>query len=129
MQAVNGYYNCVAWAAGSTDKWWWPDRMEQIYWPPNIPRRVTIEHFVAAFETLGYTPCGDERPEQGFEKVALFAKQGMPTHAARQLPSGKWTSKLGREEDIAHVLDALIGGQYGEIAQVLRRPSPNRTQT
>jgi hypothetical protein len=26
-------YNCIAWAAGKDDKWWWPDKNNQYYWP------------------------------------------------------------------------------------------------
>jgi hypothetical protein len=35
-----------------------------------------------------------------------------PTHAARQLPSGRWTSKLVLREDIEHDLHALSGEAY-----------------
>ena len=113
-------YNCVAWAVGFTELWWWPDQMEQSYWPPGAPRRVTVEDFTEVFRALGYTPCADDRPEPGFEKVALFAKEGIPTHAARELPNGTWTSKLGPGEDIEHVLEALVGDQYGDVVAVLR---------
>jgi hypothetical protein len=38
----------------------------------------------------------------------------IPTHMARQLPNGAWTSKCGPEEDITHfTLDALE--TYGTI--------------
>ncbi|MCI0637958.1 MAG: hypothetical protein L0Y72_23715 [Gemmataceae bacterium] len=40
----------------------------------------------------------------------------MPTHAARQLPTGRWSSKLGPSEDIEHDLHALEGEIYGTIA-------------
>ena len=103
--------------------------MGQFYWPPGVPRRATVEDFTGAFRTLGYTPCADDRPEPGFEKVALFAKEGIPTHAARQLPNGSWTSKLGPAEDIEHVLEALVGDQYGEVVAVLRRQRADGRQT
>ena len=43
------------------------------------------------------------------------------THAARQLPSGKWTSKLGDADDIEH--NTLEGGMrflacYGTAKQI-----------
>ena len=57
------------------------------------------------------------------EKVALFVRpDGTPTHAARQLRDGRWTSKLGRDRDISHkmVVD-LAGEAYGEPAAYLKR--------
>jgi hypothetical protein len=64
--------------------------------------------------------------ETGLEKVAIFAKGETALHVARQLPSGKWTSKIGRWEDIEHDLLALEGERYGEVAQIMQRgvPSP-----
>jgi hypothetical protein len=58
------------------------------------------------------------------EWVALFASaDGNYTHAARQLPSGKWTSKLGTWEDIEHdSVEAVGGGAYGELVARLFRP-------
>src|SRR5437660_11343200 len=91
-------YNCIAWAVGDTTQWWWPIEAalrRRFYWPPGIPREETLEAFRQAFATLGYGACNDDRLEPGYEKVALFALMGAPKHAARQLPSGRWTSKLG----------------------------------
>ena len=83
--------------------------------------------FVSAFATLGYEITGQEEPEPGIERVALFATaDGTVTHAARQLPSGIWTSKLGRGEDIEHLLRALEGEEYGRVVQVLRRAATAR---
>ena len=83
----------------------------------------TIEAFVDAFWTLGYVPCEDGRHEPGYEKVALYAFDGTPTHAARQLTDGRWSSKLGRSVDIAHTPDALDGPVYGAIVLYLCRVS------
>src|SRR5262245_4177652 len=109
-------YNCIAWAAGHIDAWWWPVGSGDIYWPEAAPREATIEAFRVAFITLGYTECASENLETGYEKVALFAHaQGRPTHAARQLPNGRWTSELGRREDIEHALHDLGGDLYGTV--------------
>jgi hypothetical protein len=60
--------------------------------------------------------------EPGFEKVALIVDaRGVPTHAARQLPTGRWTSNLGAWEDIEHELHALEGHAYGIVALLLTR--------
>ena len=120
-------YNCVAWAAGDTRQVWWPveaTRLQRVYWPAGVPREETLEAFRQAFETLGYVVCDDDRLEAGFEKVARFALLGVPRHAARQLPSGRWTSKLGGWEDIEHGLHDLTGMAYGSVVLVLKRPLP-----
>jgi hypothetical protein len=120
-------YNCVAWAAGDTTDWWWsdePDNPDSAYWPPGVARVATLDAFREAFASLGYEVCDDDRYEPGFEKVALFALAGEPKHAARQLPSGRWTSKLGPMEDIEHALHDLTGTAYGAVALVMRRPLP-----
>ena len=84
---------------------------------------MTLEAFCEAFATIGCERCFDDVFEPAFEKVAIFVDQsGVPSHAARQLPTGKWTSKLGRMEDIEHELRALEGGTYGSVALILRRP-------
>lgn len=81
----DGDYNCIAWAAGDTYLWWWPGRdVRKEYWPPEAPRERTLDAFVAAFASLGYTPCDGELAEAGHERIALFAgEDGRPTHASR----------------------------------------------
>ena len=62
--------------------------------------------------------------DPGFETVALFGDGVFYTHAARQLPDGKWTSKLGREEDIEHhAAEDVAGGVYEDVVQFMRRPA------
>ena len=118
-------YNCIAWAAGDTRKWWWPDPSPFAFWPVSIPRENTLQRFVEAFRTLGYEPCDSPELEPNMEKVAIYSDEdGLPTHAARQLETGAWTSKLGREEDIEHQeLAGVEGQEYGHVAQVMRRPA------
>jgi hypothetical protein len=122
-------YNCIAWAAGDTRKWWWPSRdVAKEYWPPGVPRERTRAAFVAVFASLGYTECEGELPETGYEKIALFADAAdRPTHAARQKPNGRWSSKLGKAEDIEHELHTLEGVLYGSVVLILKRPAVDRT--
>ncbi|MBD2357158.1 hypothetical protein H6G41_21460 [Tolypothrix sp. FACHB-123] len=117
-------YNCVGWAAEDDQNWWWPDIQNLHYWPPGVPREETIEAFKQAFRTLGYEVCENDVLEEGFQKIAIYANSNkVPTHVARQLPSGKWTSKLGQDEDIEHNnLQGLTGQPgYGEVACIMRR--------
>ncbi len=116
-------YNCVAWAAEEEDRWWWPDTMSQAYWPNGIPRARSLESFMTAFSTLGYAICADGNPEEGFQKIAIYADSlGRPTHVARQLGEAGWTSKLGKGIDIGHELDGLKGTKYGAVVQFMKRP-------
>ncbi len=125
-------YNCIAWAAGDTRRWWWPGvppEDEGYFWPPGAGDEETLDAFVAAFATLGYSPCEGGQAEECWEKVALFANaEGVPTHAARQRPDGSWTSKLGRLEDIGHPLRGLEGEDYGRVVRILRRPRVSTIQ-
>ena len=115
-------YNCIAWAAGDDTRFWWPHVMGSGYWPSGVPRETTLEAFTAAFESLGYEVCRTAQLEGGYEKVAIFADGGTPTHAARQLASGLWTSKLGNDVDIQHVLDGVEGAWYGKVVRFMKRP-------
>jgi hypothetical protein len=115
-------YNCIAWAAEVTDDWWWPDPMGVSTWPATARREETVVAFEEAFQTLGYVAGADDSIEPGFGKVALYALENVPKHAARQLPNGRWTSKLGELEDVEHVLDGLNGTWYGTVASILKRP-------
>lgn len=96
-------YNCIAWAAEDDTKRWDIDPYGIYYWPPAVPRRRSIEEVTSVFESIGYETCNDESVEPGFKKIAIYADSSdLPTHVARQLPNGKWTSKLGDFEDVEH---------------------------
>jgi len=99
--------------------------MGRYYWPPGVQREQTLEAFFAAFQTKGYERCDDSSLEIGFEKLAIYATpDGTPTHAARQLPNGKWTSKLGDLEDIEHdALESISGPEYGSAVAYMVRKS------
>lgn len=116
-------YNCIAWAAGDTEAWWEPDPLYLYFWPDGIPREYSLDAYVYAYETVGYTVC--QRPELAdcCEKVAIYVNpNGKPTHAARQLNNGRWTSKLGKLEDIEHnTLEGLYGQTYGAVAVFMKR--------
>ena len=118
-------YNCIAWAVGDTGRWWWPgpDITDQ-YWPKEVEREATPAAFEAVFASLGFVRCDQEEPESGFEKIALFVNaHGKPTHVARQMPNGRWSSKLGSMQDIEHALHDLEGTVYGSVVQMLKRPT------
>jgi hypothetical protein len=112
-------YNCIAWAVGDTTAWWC--HLPGYRWP-NVERNPTVENLVAMFAKMGYQICDSACLENGFEKVALYEKAGLWTHASRQLPNGRWSSKLGREEDIEHAMpDDLSGVLYGTVHCIMRK--------
>ena len=81
---------------------------------------------MTAFEELflaeGWQETTERGPEDGFEKIALYTLNGIPTHACRLLDSGMWTSKLGLNIDLSHEVDELEGPEYGQIAKIYRKP-------
>lgn len=118
---IDPAYNCIAWAAEGDRRWWWPGAPPIGFWPPDVADEPTVAAFEALFVQLGYAPCETGELEEGFEKVAIYSKEGEVTHAARQLVSGRWTSKLGRNIDIEHTLRGLEGPTYGEVVRFLKR--------
>src|SRR5712671_513347 len=96
-------YNCIAWVAGDTRRWWSPNI--QYYWPAGVPRTNSIDAFVQAFGTIGYVECNDSECaapplESGVDRIALYALNGIPKHAARQIDASTWTSKMGSNIDM-----------------------------
>jgi hypothetical protein len=123
-------YNCIAHAVGDNQQWWWPDHLGmvgyKVYWPSGVSCEVTLEAFIDAFKTKDFMPCEEMNTdlEPGYQKAVLYVDQDTnePTHAALQLASGAWTSKLGDWEDIEHAsLSGLECSAYGKIAKVLKR--------
>ena len=118
-------YNCFAWAGHYTDRWLDPIKPLG-YWPPNVPPRATLNNFTKVYEADGWSRCDSPDVEPGYEKIAIYTdRRGLPQHAARQLESGRWTSKLGEAEDIEHDnLEVFDGSIYGTPARYMRRPLP-----
>ncbi|MGI8980718.1 MAG: DUF7689 domain-containing protein [Pirellulaceae bacterium] len=112
-------YNCVAWSIGDTEHWWQPG----VFWPIAGPKvEFGIAALAEAMKSQEFAVCETGAPEFGFEKVALYATSAFYTHASRQLPNGKWTSKLCRMEDIEHDSpDDLADGVYGSVVLFMKR--------
>lgn len=113
-------YNCIAYAAGVTDTWW--EHSEGYNWPAS--RTSEFASLVEVFAGLGYERCASDVLESGYEKVALYELAGEWTHAAKQLPSGKWSAKLGPDEDVEYDAPAnFCGDGYGTVHCIMRRPT------
>lgn len=146
-------FNCIAFAAGDTTRWWMPTAVElhlaaefwprlvvarNAYWPPGIDGSGSLASYIAAFGTLGYQVCDpDPALQPSIEKIALYAflederaecgfdGLGDVCHVARQLPDGRWASKCGEYETIAHNsphdLVGTAGHGYGIITRYMSR--------
>lgn len=111
-------YNCIAWANGRDNIWWWPfPKLDGVCeWP--IPETDPgINTLVKLFESKGYSICTDSSFNPQYVKVALYAdSNGDFTHAARQDRKGLWKTKLGESFDIVHGTPFTIEGElYGEV--------------
>jgi len=129
-------YNCFAWAADDDQHWWEPpnplydllDPVPTRYWPDGALAELSVDGLISAFATRGFAECATPDLERGFEKVAIYvnAATGLPTHAAKQLVSGAWTSKIGDWEDIVHpTVQSVECPDYGRAVRFLRRPRQN----
>ena len=113
-------YNCIAYAAGDTSKWWWPDGIN--YWPPWATETNRIESLKEAFAGLGYDLCAHNDTEVGYQRVALYEVDGEMKHATVQMPNGLWRSKMGQGPVIEHLSpESLSGGMYGDATAYMRR--------
>jgi hypothetical protein len=119
-------YNCIAWAAGCNDSFWWPYSYELVpyFWPLGPQDDDSLDHFIECFTSLGFEVCEDPSFVEGYIKLAIYiGEDGKPTHMARQLPDERsWTSKLGEYEDIAHSdLSAMECNLYGKVGCILQK--------
>lgn len=82
-----------------------------------------MEDFERYFDFAGWARTLRRDLEPGKRKIALYASlgNGQPTHAARQLENGLWTSKLGRDIDLSHELEELEGPTYGTVVAIFER--------
>jgi hypothetical protein len=125
-------YNCVGWALGDDTRWWEPvvisggKKLGGYFWPidPDIPAWFSVGALEKLFASHGYEQCEDGDHRQGVEKVAIYGySRADATHVARQLSSGKWTSKMGPLADIEHErCDQIEGGMIAQIQQFMSRP-------
>jgi hypothetical protein len=114
-------YNCIAWAFKDNRRHWWPNQ-KRSFWPLPTLGLSIADAFVRWFAHDGWEECQNSELEAGFEKIALYGIGGAPKHAARQLSTGMWTSKLGPDIDLSRTLSDLIGPEYGYPMRFYRKP-------
>ena len=99
----------------------WPGAPDY-YWPSEVTGTDELATLVQLYLDEGYEKCENGEPEEGHKKVAIYVKEDRPKHAALQLESGRWTSKLGNMQDIEHdTLEVLEGQEYGKATVFLKK--------
>jgi hypothetical protein len=84
--------------------------------------KTRLQAFEELFTKWAWAETADANLEHGLQKIALYALFGEPTHAARLMPNGFWTSKLGGAIDITHNnLAELTGPKYGMVYKVYKK--------
>ena len=115
-------YNCIAFAARVENEWWDPAGV----WPAHVGLEDTVSNLIEVYKHHGFELCDDGNPESGFDKLAIYATdEGVVyQHAARLGADGRWESKLGPDDDIAHpTLESLECEKYGRVVKFMRRPT------
>lgn len=125
-------YNCVGWVHNDVEHYWDPDH----HWPQAVDASDDSEDDLASyldlFKWMGFEPCEDGSLEDGYLKIAVYSVEHAAlgqakrefTHVARQLPSGRWSSKGGVLQDFRHELDALEESgvlKRSKVSDYLRR--------
>ena len=119
--------NCIGWVLYS-DLYFDPVAvggwLAGYYWPPGIRDDYNVETLLELFALFAFEECDNSDLEDGVEKIAIYTgADGEASHVARQLPSGEWTSKLNKLEDIRHrTLDEILSPpEYAAVATFVRR--------
>jgi hypothetical protein len=116
-------YNCYAFAVEDQDRWWDPTPTDMYYWPKGAPLNHSLSTFFDIYRSYGYEHCTDGSLKADVEKIVIYENSGGGcNHVARQLPDGRWTSKMGTDEDIAHTTpECLKNTSYGNPIHFMSR--------
>jgi len=82
-----------------------------------------MESLKQVFLRLEFQPGNDSRMEGGYQKAALYEREGAWTHAAIQMSNGRWRSnKMGKGPVIEHQSPQSLSSYiYGEPTTYMRR--------
>lgn len=61
-------YNCIAFAFGDVNQWWWPEKGYGIYWPPGFPLSQSVDVLIRICEVHGYSPVRGPNTRLGMRK-------------------------------------------------------------
>jgi hypothetical protein len=114
-------YNCISHTICLYDKLSWPIDSPDVYWL--VKNEKTKESFEQFYEYHAFEKCYlDFSYDSNYTKVALYTKDGIPTHASIQIDDIWWESKIGQLGIIKHDLFEIEGESYGSVSQIYRKP-------
>lgn len=127
-------YNCMAWAMGLWDEWYWPS--SEILDSKNEEEQTL--YFCDELHDYGYVQCDEESAM--IDLWALFDEKGKfkkYTHMSVRNVSAKdkflhgydWESKLGSSERIFHPRYSLEGNIYGKVVMHFKPQSNIRNKS
>ena len=118
---------------GIRDQWWEPYAAGGIaedrgHWPEGLPHDREPGTLRELFRREGFVDCEDGSLDPVMVKIALYRVQDdvggyIWTHAARQLKTGLWTSKLGSSYEVTHRSTGDLEGElYGAVYAYMAKP-------
>jgi hypothetical protein len=102
--------NCIAWALGNAERFWWPSR--GCFWPKGVPREVTIEAFSAAFALHGWKPCEDidlEREEGVWPHEKKLTSMSPPSASRMYIAKTNGLKNAMKASETAAIASATAG--------------------
>lgn len=113
-------FNCVAFTLNIFDDYMW---VTEKIWPyTSVPRLLKIESFKKLYEFYDYEECDSSLYEEKYEKIAFYAKDNIPLHAAKQF-GNIWKSKISNLI-VDHELNWLCGDSpdtYGYVVFIMKK--------
>ena len=114
--------NCIAFALGDLENFWYDAGMSGYHWPPDFPSADTMEGWVRVFAVHGYEDASDGSFEQEFEKSRSMEPMRRLSTLLVKGKNGAWVSKMGRGHDIEHpTLHAIQGDIIGSVVKIMKR--------
>jgi hypothetical protein len=120
-------YNCIAWALEIRNSWLYPDDGNAYLLKKEGSSEIfNLTTIIKSFQNIGYKVEHGNKAKlflPHIQKIAIYTLfNNAPSHVARQLCNGKWTSKLGENIDIEHdTLEVLEGPAYGLVRVIMSK--------
>lgn len=96
------------------------------WWPDGVQRSTSLQALIDAFLAVGFEQTDNGLFEEGYDKVALFQKDGEWTHASRIESDNVEYSKFGGSFDGLHSHNIFSDSIYGNEYAYMRRPVSKR---
>ena len=87
---------CISFAVGDVTRYWYDCHVSGYYWAPGVGSADTMEGWLKLFAIHGYMETNDPTFDPEFEKIAVYALDGIPEHVARQESFGRVDEQDGQ---------------------------------